>query len=1281
MQSSDRRSAARTALRALEWLAWIFFFAFAALFLTLRFWLLPQVERYQEEVVAALTRAIGLPVSIGALSADWDGLHPRLTVTNVRIADRSGREALVLPLVEPVVGWATLFAGDLRLYSLTVDGPRLTVRRASDGTLSVAGIALGARAASGGGGGDGRLADWILEQREIIVRNAEIEWVDEQRGAPPLALRSLQFRLRNRGELHQIGLSARPPPELGAGLELRLALRGQSVRQLAGWTARVYAELGYTDLAGWRAWVDYPFEITSGQGALRLWATFGNGKLIDATADLSLAGVNAKLGEALKPLALQSVAGRVQGRSTARGYEFGARRLELVPVEGLPMRGTTFQASWQAAEPPRGALGADYLELEPLAQLAEYLPFPADLRALLAELAPKGIVSDASFEWTGRLPDDARFRARARLDGLAMNAWRAIPGFRNLSGRIEASEARGELTLAARDAEIELPRVFPEPRVRLAQLSGNVSWEHPAGRGLDVRVARLEFANEDLAGTASGTYSWPGEGLGRVDLSAELQRADVRSLDRYVPRVGILGEKTRAWLVGAIREGTSTDTRLRLRGDLRQFPFRDSAEGQFEVVAKFRDGVLAYADGWPEIRAIDGELRIERDRLEVVARSARILGAQVLGARARLTLGSGAQLAISGRAEGPSESFLRFLRESPLRRALGGFVDDLRATGGGRLNLGLQLPLAEPGKTGVSGEYAFTGNTLSLGGQLPAIERAAGTLAFTQDSIQLRNASGQLMGGPLRVLGGTQRGGGVVLSADGRFTVAALEPWLPEAWRGKLSGSAPYAGSVRLTPGVAPQLSVESELQGVASALPPPLGKSAGETQLLRIALLHGEDGDRDRISVSLGRLLQAEFLRRREGQAMALERTALAFHLPPGATLRVPERPVRTLLYGSLPHLDLDRWLGLLGGGGNGGGAEDATVAEMTFGKLDVFGRRLEDITVNARVHGEGWIANVTSKNIAGDVVYRGGPPRAVEARMARFDVPGEVPEAAVGGARTRDLPDLDLVAEDFSYHGKRLGRVAILARHEGADWNIEQLSMKNPDGAVNGKGLWRTGEGGSTSLELSLEASNVGGFLGRLDYADLVRGGSATGAATLAWNGEPTALDKASLSGKLKLHAEQGQFLQIEPGIGKLISLISLQNLPRRVLFDFGDVFSKGFQWDTIDGTATIGGGVLETKDFKMSGGAAEVEMRGTVDLAAETQNLRVRVVPGLDGTASTVTGVLINPPAGIAALLAQKLLRNPLGQMFAYRYEITGQWTDPKVEKLNLPPAQLPKPPISD
>jgi len=529
------------------------------------------------------------------------------------------------------------------------------------------------------------------------------------------------------------------------------------------------------------------------------------------------------------------------------------------------------------------------------------------------------------------------------------------------------------------------------------------------------------------------------------------------------------------------------------------------------------------------------------------------------------------------------------------------------------------------------------------------------------------------------VLGGSQKGGGVVLSAAGTFAIDAIAPYLPEAWRGQLRGSAPYAGSVRISRDGPPQISVESNLLGIASRLPPPLEKPADESQLLRVSYLQAEDGKHDRLSVAVDRLLRAELLRRREGDQMALERASVAFQPLPGARVRLPERPTRILLSGSLAHLDLDRWLAMLPSGSDEG--EGATVADMTFGKLDAFGRRMQDITLKARIEGGGWTASVDSDPIAGDVEYRsGGAAPALKARMTRFEVPPPTPGAAPG-RNSGELPNVDLVADDFGYHGNRLGRVEIAASHDGPDWRIERLSMANPDGKVTGKGLWRTGPDASTSLSLELEAGDVGRLLARLGYSGLVERGRATASATLQWAGEPTSPDYASLSGKVRLHAEEGRFLEINPGIGKLISLMSLQNLPKRVVLDFGDVFSKGFQWDAIEATARIDQGVLRTDDFTMTGGAAEVQMRGSVDLDRETQDLTVKVIPGLDGTASTAAGVLVNPIIGLTSLIVQKALKNPLGQIFAYRYSITGDWSDPKVEKLHPAPVALPKPPEGD
>jgi len=93
-----------------------------------------------------------------------------------------------------------------------------------------------------------------------------------------------------------------------------------------------------------------------------------------------------------------------------------------------------------------------------------------------------------------------------------------------------------------------------------------------------------------------------------------------------------------------------------------------------------------------------------------------------------------------------------------------------------------------------------------------------------------------------------------------------------------------------------------------------------------------------------------------------------------------------------------------------------------------------------------------------------------------------------------------------------------------------------------------------------------------------------------------------------------------------------------------------------------------VLRTQDFSMRGPSAQVAMSGNIDLAQETQALKVRVVPSVGDTLS-VAGLLMlaNPITGVASFLAQRLLKDPLGQAFAFEYAVSGTWADPKVEKL--------------
>src|ERR1043165_3201225 len=228
--------------RAVEVAAWTAFFGFAVMLLGLRFWVLPKVAEHREQIAAIAARTIGQPVKIGAIDAGWYGLRPQINLSDVRILDAEGREALVLPSIENILSWRSLAHGRLRLHALRIDGPKLAVRRDAAGAFYVAGIKLAV------GEGDTSFSDWLLGQETIEIRNAEVEWLDEKRAAPLLKLADINLRLTSEGQRHTPRPNARPPEALGAKLEVRADLTGRSIGETSGWSGQVYTELGYTNL-------------------------------------------------------------------------------------------------------------------------------------------------------------------------------------------------------------------------------------------------------------------------------------------------------------------------------------------------------------------------------------------------------------------------------------------------------------------------------------------------------------------------------------------------------------------------------------------------------------------------------------------------------------------------------------------------------------------------------------------------------------------------------------------------------------------------------------------------------------------------------------------------------------------------------------------------------------------------------------------------------------------------------------------------------------------------
>jgi uncharacterized protein YhdP len=559
---------------------------------------------------------------------------------------------------------------------------------------------------------------------------------------------------------------------------------------------------------------------------------------------------------------------------------------------------------------------------------------------------------------------------------------------------------------------------------------------------------------------------------------------------------------------------------------------------------------------------------------------------------------------------------------------------------------------------------------------MPPFSRVSGTLEFSNNSVRSNSLTASVLGGQAKIEAATRADGSMQVSASGIASVPGIKRAITlgpaQALLDRSQGSARYVAA--LTVGPAPQLKIESDLLGVAIDGIAPLSKTAQEPMPLRIERVSdGARAEREELRVTAGRALAIRFERRRDQNEYRVTRGVIAVNEP----ANLPESGV--LLLVNMPRLDLEAWSALLGGdiatSKTAGAPAEVPIdlAAIRAQQLIVMGRTFHNVTFGASRAAEGFHANVVSDGISGYFAWR---PEQITARLSRLSIPAARKGDVVDALRSspKQLPSLDIAAEQFELGALKLGRLDLLAQNTGSasspTWRVRRFDIANPDMQLTSNGEWTPAvSAGARRMKMTFkfDARDAGGTLHRLGYAGAMASGHGLLEGDIEWAGSPLDIDYPTLTGKLALSIDDGRFLKVDTGnAARLLSLLSLQSLSRTLLFEGGQQFSEGFAYTSIRADATIDQGVISTKNFRMAGASAAALMSGTIDLRNETQQLHLVVLPQIDASTAALALGVANPIIGVGALLAQYVLRNPLSKAFALEYDISGTWTQPVVTR---------------
>jgi uncharacterized protein YhdP len=653
-------------------------------------------------------------------------------------------------------------------------------------------------------------------------------------------------------------------------------------------------------------------------------------------------------------------------------------------------------------------------------------------------------------------------------------------------------------------------------------------------------------------------------------------------------------------------------------------------------------------------------------------------------------------------AEGDGSEFLEYLFASPVGIQQANLAKNFTLKGPVNLGLELKVPLSGSDDLKYDAKISLPGNKAQWG-EAPPLENLKGKVRITEVSPEFENVSANFLGGSFKVASAPSSAGNASFSIGGEINASFIKNYLSEnlktraylALLSAMSGSAKYEGLINLNK-AGSQTNLKFDLRNWASSAPMPAKKLAGVPMLgeLNLKTYPVNKGNSIRSDWN-GKLGDQYFI---QGNLNSANEAKNAIGI--GSTTPLPQQGTALLL--AISELDLDQWGDFLSAAKtpskpdelikSDAPDEDIQISAQVK-KLIALDREWSDVSMQSQKKNAIWQLRLNSPQIAGQVQWHPSnsdqPSGLITGKLARLKVPdqqstsGSLPNDGSGQALAtlktptspNVVPSLDLTIDDLSWTKARLGTVKIKSKTTLNLLKVESIEFNNPQGNSIIKGQWIARTPNSPELSTFTADVNIkdaGQIISHWSNSKSVEGGVGKLNASFSWSGSLFSPAYDSLAGDVSLALADGRLLEVNTDGAKLLDVLSLQSLIRFATLDLkgslGNLATKGTSFNSINSNFAIAQGIAQTKQFTMILDQARVAMTGQINIAKETQDLRITIFPTIDATAGSLAAFVINPIIGLGAVLGQYLITNQINRTMQTDYLVQGSWDKPEVIPLD-------------
>jgi len=1253
------------------WMFLAFLIITAAIMSSLFRALTPWAKQYKAEVEHQLSAILGEKVTINAMETGWYWFEPVIKLNKVSISD--GRQEVV-KLNRLLVGinlFSSLWHWQIQPGVLFIDDLHLSLRQINNG-WDVEGIDGYDEPKMGWDSAKPILA-WILAQQKIIIKNLSAQLYMQDGTVIPLSELNLNianlaghYNIRGRGSLAQ---TAATNFQLLADLNL-------DPYALDKTSGHVFFSIQHLLPAQWQGFVNPSrFQLLGGKGDAQLWVDLARGQIQNIQSRLRVRNLAWTDKETQKNQVIQLLKGNLAWKPTRAGWEFTGDKIRLHladthwPQNSLLLR---YEKNKDAY-----FVYVQNILLESL--LSSSITWPQSLMPILA-MKPHGQFQDTQIHVNqGKLSS-----VLTRFSNLGWPAKAKSPGVDNLSGTIHWQPNEGNLKLAGEEAVLTQKK---QPAITFSVLSASFNWQ-TLGDGLRVSMEHFILNHPNLLLNLTGVLDKVNaNSSGQLNLKGEFSMKNAQGLLPYLPSKH-LKAKLDAWLKHDIKRINKAQGKISINGPLADFPF-DKQPGEFSIKSHLTGVDLIFAPHWPVTKNIEAYLQVDKRTLEANIINADLKEMRVTEGNLRVTdLGLDKEvLLIHSKLRASGEKALTYVMSSPLKKKLSALTM-LKIHG--LLDLDFRLEAAlYPGNDTilVLGDINFKNNTVHVHHSMDDVElqNLTGNLQFNQKGVIGSGLKALILNNPANLMiqsihepiPYTQ------VNISGETTVDVLNKKFNLPILSLMRGAVWMDGELKLTddPNDLDHLQVKTSLVGLSIDLPPPFGKAV-ETKMPLTVNIDFNPQKAVRLRFNYDNQLSSDLWFSRPNDAFKLQKGEI--RLGGGAAKESKQHGLQ--LVGALPYFELDQWIKTKAKlpelTGKSTLVDSLNLIDVKLHKTKIWKEKYDDLAFKAsKLNSGDWIIQLDQAALAARLRYQ----PSSNTLTGQFDKlkleskpsqPNPVTAEVKSTLKPTDLPNLNLRIASLQLGALDLGDVSLKAKSKPNRWQLDHCEIKSPSYWLTAKGEWKQdGKANSTRLQADLHINDLASSLQRWKVSPAVEAQKGELRFRGGWPGSLSEFSLAKINGEIAINFKDGRITNLSPeteeklGLGKLLSILSLQTIPRRLKLDFSDLAKGGYSFDQFQGSFNITNGVMTTQDSFIDGPVAHASMKGNLDIANQLYNVDLKISPHITASLPVVATIAGGPVAGFATWVASKIINQSMQKISGYSYKVSGPWKQPTVEEISI------------